>query len=168
MAQWGNSNALYPDSLGNFQHYGISFVNYILLSDELRALNMGLLFFGWNGGVPTIFVAYVPARVIPLDHKRYAAASIITIDYRSLRRFLPENAINWAQARKQFIQFPPPGLSETRRTVCAPATRPRVPQRFTHLISPGPTTLEFCAPPQRTMVTHHLDAFRIPPHALIS
>ena len=58
----------------------------------------------------------VPARVIPRDHKRYAAASIISIDYRSLRRFLPEDAINGAQARKQFIQFPPPGLRASRRT----------------------------------------------------
>jgi len=44
MVQWGNSNTLYPDSLGNFQHHGIGFVNYKLLSDELPALRMGLFF----------------------------------------------------------------------------------------------------------------------------
>jgi len=81
MVRWGNSNTLYLDSLGNFEHYGIGFVNFILLSDELRSLEISLFFlFGWNCGLPTTFVAYVPVRVIP-PHKRYAVALIITIDF---------------------------------------------------------------------------------------
>jgi len=37
--EWKNSDNFYPESLGDYLHYGIGFVNPILLSDQLGAEN---------------------------------------------------------------------------------------------------------------------------------
>lgn len=119
MVRWGNSNTLYLDSLGNFEHYGIGFVNFILLSDELRSLEISLFFlFGWNWGLPTTFVAYVPVRVIP-PHKRYAVALIITIDFAKGSASTVDT-INGAQAWKLSLSnFPRLAQEPPENGVCS-------------------------------------------------